>query len=143
MSMYPLTKSMDFPVTAPNVTSPDDWEDAYSDDEAEGSHLPRSQHSFGDIQEDYGFFDPSQLSFQSKTVQDVGQSDDSDDDDNENEPIEFDDLPMHPNFGNSRKLPTSPCCTTPWWFGEEDPRTLLPLCVASNNGAFHRSNGCF
>jgi hypothetical protein len=121
--MYPLTKSMDFPITAPNKTSADAWDDDYSDGSDDDAAYNRTQLPFDDVHEEFGFIEPTHLTYGEGGFDFVGHSDDSDSDDDENEPIEFDDLPSNPNMGNGRKQPHTACCTTPFWFGDEDPRT--------------------
>jgi hypothetical protein len=123
--MYPLTKSLDFPLTAPNQASVDDWDDAYSD----GDQGEISQ-GFDDVLDDFGFVEPIHLTYGAAPFVDVGDSDDSDDDDDENEPVDFDDLPPTPNHGNTRKQPHTPCCSTPFWFGDEDSRTIRTLLIS-------------
>ena len=123
--MYPLTKSLDFPLTTPNQASADDWDDAYSD----GDQGEISQ-GFDDVFDDYGFVEPIHLTYGAAPFAEAGHSDDSDSDDDENEPVDFDDLPATPNHGNTRKLPHTPCCSTPFWFGDEDPQHVHRLLLS-------------
>lgn len=125
--MYPLTKSLDFPVTAPHVSSNEGWEDDYGDGwDDDGDILPAQNH-FDDIQDAFGFLSPNSAKYGTLDMEEVGESEESDSDDDDNEPIEFDDMPVNPNSGNSRKQPNLPCCTTPFWFGDEDPQHVQRL----------------
>lgn len=135
--MYPLTQSLDFPVTAPHLTTNEGWDDDYSDPSDDDSDFNHTQHSFDDVQDSFGLVEPTHIIFGEAGFEDIGHSDDSDSDDDENEPIEFDDLPSNPNHGNTRKLPSSSCCSTPFWFGDEDPRTFpFPLAHMEKPGFY-------
>lgn len=114
---------MDFGNPHDDPFADEGWADDYSDASDEMAESGTITKSLDDIREEFGFSDTTELMFENVTIEDQAESEDSDDDDDDTTPIEFDDVNSNPNASNVRKQPNLPCCSSPFWFGDEDTRT--------------------